>query len=68
LSTPTFFVGSRGQPSLSCRQCRWIAFISERTCKYYEDYSMYSTFLTTSTGSVLFSRSNLPKRKDLYFS
>jgi hypothetical protein len=32
------------------------------------DYSMYSTFLTASPGSVLFSRSNLLKRKDLYFS
>jgi hypothetical protein len=29
---------------------------------------MYSTFLTASPGSVLFSRSNLPKRKDLCFS
>ncbi len=32
------------------------------------DYSMYSTFLTVSPGSVLFSRSNLLKRKDLCFS
>ncbi len=32
------------------------------------DYSMYSTFLTSSSGSVLFSRSNLLKRKDLCFS
>jgi hypothetical protein len=32
------------------------------------DYSMYSTFLTVSSGSVLFSRSNLLKRKDLCFS
>ncbi len=32
------------------------------------DYNMYSTFLTVSTGSVLFSRSNLLKRKDLCFS
>jgi hypothetical protein len=32
------------------------------------DYSMYSTLLTTSPGSVLFSRSNLLKRKDLCFS
>ena len=32
------------------------------------DYSMYSTFLTASPGSVLFSRSNLLKRKDLRFS
>jgi hypothetical protein len=32
------------------------------------DYSMYSTFLTASSGSVLFSRSNLLKRKDLCFS
>ena len=32
------------------------------------DYNMYSTFLTTSSGSVLFSRSNLLKRKDLCFS
>ncbi len=31
------------------------------------DYSMYSMFLTTSPGSVLFSRSNLLKRKDLCF-
>jgi hypothetical protein len=29
---------------------------------------MYSTFLTASPGSVLFSRSNLLKRKDLCFS
>ena len=32
------------------------------------DYSMYSTFLTASPGSVLFSRSNLLERKDLCFS
>ena len=32
------------------------------------DYSMYSTFLTASPGSVLFGRSNLLKRKDLCFS
>ncbi len=32
------------------------------------DYIMYSTFLTASSGSVLFSRSNLLKRKDLCFS
>jgi hypothetical protein len=32
------------------------------------DYIMYSTFLTSSSGSVLFSRSNLLKRKDLCFS
>ncbi len=32
------------------------------------DYSMYSTFLTVSPGSVLFSRSDLLKRKDLCFS
>ncbi len=32
------------------------------------DYNMYSTFLTASSGSVLFSRSNLIKRKDLCFS
>jgi hypothetical protein len=32
------------------------------------DYSMYSTFLTASPGSVLFSRSTLLKRKDLCFS
>jgi hypothetical protein len=31
-------------------------------------YSMYSTFLTASPGSVLFRRSNLLKRKDLCFS
>jgi hypothetical protein len=29
---------------------------------------MYSTFLTASSGSVLFIRSNMLKRKDLYFS
>ncbi len=34
----------------------------------YADYSMYSTFLTDSSGSVLFIRSNLLKRKDLCFS
>jgi hypothetical protein len=34
----------------------------------FADYSMYSTFLTASPGSVLFSRSNLLKRKDLCFS
>jgi hypothetical protein len=34
----------------------------------YADYIMYSTFLTDSPGSVLFSRSNLLKRKDLCFS
>ena len=32
------------------------------------DYIMYSTFLTVSSGSVLFTRSNLLKRKDLCFS
>jgi hypothetical protein len=32
------------------------------------DYNMYSTCLTASSGSVLFSRSNLLKRKDLCFS
>ena len=32
------------------------------------DYNMYSSFLTASPGSVLFSRSNLLKRKDLCFS
>ncbi len=32
------------------------------------DYSMYSTFLTSSSGSVLFNRCNLLKRKDLFFS
>jgi hypothetical protein len=32
------------------------------------DYSMYSTFLTASPGSVLFIRSALLKRKDLCFS
>ena len=34
----------------------------------YADYSMYSTFLTASPGSVLFRRSTLLKRKDLCFS
>jgi hypothetical protein len=34
----------------------------------FADYSMYSTFLTASPGSVLFSRSALLKRKDLCFS
>ena len=32
------------------------------------DYSMYATFLTDLPGSVLFTRSNLLKRKDLSFS
>ncbi len=32
------------------------------------DYNMYSSFLTASSGSVLFRRSNLLKRKDLCFS
>jgi hypothetical protein len=32
------------------------------------EYSMCSTFLTASPGSVLFSRSNLLKRNDLCFS
>ena len=32
------------------------------------DYNMYSTILTDSPGSVLFSTSNLLKRKDLWFS
>jgi hypothetical protein len=36
--------------------------------KRYTDYIMYSTFLASSPGSVLFSRSNLLKRKDLCFS
>ena len=34
----------------------------------FADYSMYLTFLTASPGSVLFSRSTLLKRKDLWFS
>ncbi len=38
------------------------------TKQHYADYSMYSTFLTASPGSVLFSRSTLLKRKDLCFS
>jgi hypothetical protein len=38
------------------------------TWEGYADYSMYSTFLTASPGSVLFSRSNLLKSKDLCFS
>ncbi len=38
------------------------------TTRGFADYSMYSTFLTASPGSVLFSRSNLLKRKDLCFS
>ena len=36
--------------------------------EYHADYIMYSTFLTDSRGSVLFSRSNLLKRNDLCFS
>jgi hypothetical protein len=32
------------------------------------DFTMYSTFLTVSPGSVLFSRFNLLKREDLCFS
>jgi hypothetical protein len=36
--------------------------------KLNADYSMYSTFLAASPGSVLFRRSNLLKRKDLCFS
>jgi hypothetical protein len=36
--------------------------------KHNADYIMYSSFLTASPGSVLFSRSNLLKRKDLCFS
>ncbi len=39
-----------------------------RTGRGSADYSMYSTFLTASPGSVLFSRSALLKRKDLCFS
>ncbi len=35
---------------------------------HYADYSMYSTLLTASPGSVLFGRSDLLKRKDLCFS
>ena len=35
----------------------------EMIVKSYADYIMYSTFLTVSSGSVLFSRSNLLKRK-----
>ena len=35
---------------------------------YFADYIMYSTFLTASPRSVLFTRSNLLKRKDLCFS
>ena len=36
--------------------------------KRTRDYRMYSTFLTVLSGSVLFRRSNLLKRKDLHFS
>jgi hypothetical protein len=36
--------------------------------KDFADHSMYSTFLTASPGSILFSRSALLKRKDLCFS
>ncbi len=39
-----------------------------RIAFWFADYSMYSTFLTVSPGSVLFSRSDLLKRKDLCFS
>jgi hypothetical protein len=39
------------------------------TLSWSADYSMYSTFLTATAGSVLFtSRSTLLKRKDLCFS
>ena len=34
----------------------------------HAEYIMYSTFLISSSGSVLFDRSNLLKRKDLCFS
>ena len=39
-----------------------------RVWKHSADYIIYSTFLTVSSGSVLFSRSNLLKREDLWFS
>ena len=38
----------------------------EKELSDFADYIMYSTFLTSSTGSVLFSRSDLLKRKDLF--
>ena len=41
-----------------------IAFVTT-TNQGTADHSMYSTFLTASPGSVLFSRSTLLKRKDL---
>ncbi len=44
------------------------SFRSSPKNQRFADYSMYSTFLTASPGSVLFNRSNLLKRKDLCFS
>ena len=50
---------------------QWLYIVNDQSkCMIddYADYSMYSTFLTDSSGSVLFTRSNLLKRKDLRFS
>ena len=57
----------RHSTSLSS-QCSFQRFAPRLVATRYADYSMYSTFLTASPGSVLFSRSNLLKRKDLCFS
>jgi hypothetical protein len=48
----------------TCQVTTWQVLFTRN----YADYSMYSTFLTASPGSVLFSRSTLLKRKDLCFS
>jgi hypothetical protein len=52
----------------SNRNRQLIDSVGFKTVWRHADYRMYSTFLTTSSGSVLFSRSNLVKRKNLCFS
>ncbi len=59
---------------LSLRECPQFKTIrttastsSSSAAKRHADYSMYSTFLTASPASVLFSRSALLNRKDLCF-
>ena len=62
---------SRNAHTALCRRsadCLQLLRGSNKDSTSHTDYSMYSTCLTTSPGSVLFTRSNLLKRKDLCFS
>jgi hypothetical protein len=68
LSTPTSSVALRGQPFLATVPQPRFQILAQEPGEDSADYNMYSTFLTASPRSVLFSRSNLLKRKDLCFS